>query len=279
MKFKKIYIEITNVCNLNCSFCIKHQRKAAFMDLSMFEHILTQIQPFTNYIYLHVMGEPLLHPDLKAFLLLAKEMGFYVNLTSNGTRLKQCKEVLQGNIRQLNLSLHSFPMENGCHSDDYIEQCLTIGDELAKHGTYISYRFWNQKQGRLDDESKQVLKMIFNHYQISETYQNVRLKPRRFLHFEEQFLWPCLTNPLISKQGKCYGLINHCAILVDGNVVPCCLDAQGDMILGNIMKQSMEEILFQPRVQKIIHGFHTSQCVEQLCQHCGYRVRFNGVKV
>jgi len=278
MQFKKIYIEITNVCNLHCSFCIQHQRPSAYMDLSSFSHILQQIQPYTRYIYLHVMGEPLLHPQLHDFLILAKQMGFFVNLTSNATLLKQRKNILLGNIRQLNLSIHSLPMEQGCHPVDYMEQCLDVGDALAEHDTYVSYRFWNQKQGRLDHESMRALDMIFDHYQIAKTYENTCLKDKRFLHFEEQFAWPDLFSPWISATGSCYGLRHQCAILVDGSVVPCCLDAKGVLTLGNIMEQPFSKILSSSKVQAIIQGFQNRKCVASLCQHCGYRMRFDEVK-
>lgn len=69
MKFKKIYVEITNICNLNCSFCSKDNLKKKEMSLQEFDKVLSKIRQYTDTIYLHVKGEPLLHSKQKKFLL------------------------------------------------------------------------------------------------------------------------------------------------------------------------------------------------------------------
>lgn len=277
MKFKKIYIEITNICNLHCSFCAKNQRSPAYMSKAQFERILSEVAPYTNYLYFHVLGEPLLHPELSEFLRMAKEAGFYVNMTSNGTLLPNQLPTLKNHIRQLNLSLHSKPMEDGCHSTTYLQDCLKCGDELAMHHTYVSYRFWNQRDGQMDQESKQMLEEIATHYGVTlNAYENIKLAPRRFLHFEEQFAWPSMKLPIISTKGICYGMRNQCAILVDGSVVPCCLDSLGSCTLGNIFETAFAQVLEQPRTLAIREGFQKRIVVEPLCQRCGYRTKFEG---
>lgn len=275
MRFKKIYIEITNQCNLSCSFCQPHKRKLSFMKPEVFLRILEEIQPYTNYIYLHVMGEPLLHPQLHELLHMAKQHGFYVNMTSNCVLLPNQVEVLKGNIRQLNMSLHSKPKQDGIHQANYIEECLRIGDLLAEAKTYISYRMWNLQEGSVDEESKDVLQHIASHYECQLTPGiNQKLAPRRFLHFEETFAWPNLQCDVISTKGTCYGMRAMCAILVDGSVVPCCLDGRGECVLGNINTQSFESILLMDKTKQMIEGFQHHEIVEPLCQRCGYRTRF-----
>lgn len=276
MKFKKIYIEITNVCNLNCSFCAKNKRPASFMSEAQFHYLLKQIKPYTNYLYFHVLGEPLLHPQLEQFLNMAQEAGFFVNLTSNGILLPQRVNILKGRIRQLNLSLHSLPQEAGCHPDRYLQDCLRCGDELAEAGCYLSYRFWNKKAGKLDEESARMLEVIATHYGIDDLmYENQKLASRRFLNFEEQFVWPSLQHPYLSQSGTCYGMRQQCAILVDGTLVPCCLDSLGECSLGNVFEQPFATLIASARAQTMIEGFQKGKLCEALCQRCGFRKKFD----
>ena len=109
-KYKRVYIEITNVCNLSCSFCPLTKRAKSFLDEEKFVHILNEVSPYTDYIYLHLMGEPLLNPGLEVFLEEAYKKGVKVNITTNGTLLKKNKEILLNSksLRQVNISLHSF---------------------------------------------------------------------------------------------------------------------------------------------------------------------------
>ena len=99
--FKRIYIEILNYCNLNCPFCNKTTKDKKYISRDEFNHILKEIVPYTDYIYLHVQGEPLLHKDLINFLIDAKEMGLNINLTTNGTLLFNFPNILNY-IRQIN---------------------------------------------------------------------------------------------------------------------------------------------------------------------------------
>ena len=106
-RFKRVYIEITNVCNLSCNFCPKTMRKAHSMDVDSFKKILDQVKPYTDYLYLHLKGEPLLHPNLPEFLDLCAEREFKVNITTNGTLLRKMKDkiIKKPSIRQINISL------------------------------------------------------------------------------------------------------------------------------------------------------------------------------
>lgn len=273
MRFKKIYIEITDSCNLNCSFCSNAKRSGHFMSIEQFTHILTQIKPFTDYLYLHVLGEPLLHPNLSELLKCAEQKGFYVNLTTNATLLPLHIKHIEKHVRQVNMSLHadlngSFP--------DYLQDCLRCGDLLAEQGIYISYRFWNHHQHQLDKNSEQMLKQIMKHYHVSEiTSKQQKLADRRFLHLEEQFVWPSLEHSIISASGSCYGLRQQCAILCDGTVVPCCLDAKGACKLGNIYEEAFSKIINKQLAQDIVNGFQQHKVVAPLCQRCTYRMRFD----
>ena len=112
MRFKKIYVEITNVCNMHCSFCIQNKRPQHFMTIDEFSHVINEIKPYTSMIYLHVLGEPLLHPQLFDFMKLAEAAGLFVQLTTNATLIDRClnglcEHTICGRLISPFIALHS----------------------------------------------------------------------------------------------------------------------------------------------------------------------------
>ena len=276
MRFKKIYIEITNTCNLACSFCIQNQRKPRSMSIEEFTHIINQIKPYTKYVYLHVLGEPLSHPHLQEFLNICDSAQIQVNLTTNGTMLEAKRDILLGSsLRQLNISVHSFPQHQ---QKQYLEQVLSIGKALAKQKTFISYRLWCLKDYQISEEIQSILTQICKAYQIeldeikAGTY---RLADYTFLHFDEVFEWPSMAHPLVGTIGRCHGMKAMCGILSDGTLVPCCLDSKGEAALGNVFDTPFQDLIMQKRAQAIVQGFQNQHIEEALCQHCSYRLRFS----
>lgn len=279
MRFKRIYIEITNTCNLKCSFCIQNNRKPKTMSVDDFEDTLKQIQGYSDYIYLHVLGEPLSHPQLKEILECCAKYELKVNITTNGTLLYKLYPILMHSkcVRQVNVSLHSFDEAGQISQDEYLKSVLFAGDQLSKN-MYISYRLWNLKTGKMDGATKGVLNTLKSHYHIEiidEAIKRCKLGENIFLNFEETFSWPTLHQPYISNKGTCLGMKQMCAILVDRSVVPCCLDGNGECTLGNLNNQSFASIIEGKRVSDILVGFQSYNVVEELCQHCSYRLRFN----
>ncbi|MEG1526864.1 MAG: radical SAM protein [Erysipelotrichaceae bacterium] len=279
MRFKRIYIEIINTCNLKCSFCVQNQRKPQSLSVEEFEAILKQVKPYTNYIYLHVLGEPLAHPQLSNILSLCFKYQMQVNLTTNGTLLKKQRDVLKTArcIRQINVSLHSFSQDGQVDTQTYLKDVIETCDCLSET-MYVSYRLWNIKDGAMDQDTQKVVQYLKSHYQVEEiSPKNHRctLAKNRFLNFEEVFEWPSLNHPLVSKTGTCLGMKTMCAILVDGSVVPCCLDGNGSCVLGNIHNQSFKEIIESDQVLAIENGFNQKHVIAALCQRCTYRGRFD----
>ena len=279
MQFKKIYIEITNTCNLSCSFCIQNQRTPQRMSVSQFTHVIQQIHPYTNYVYLHVLGEPLSHPELKEILAVCEQYQMQVNLTTNGTLLKQQESVLYASaLRQINISLHSFPQH---YQVAYLQDCVHAGKRLAEKKTYVSYRLWNMQQGALSSASCDMITYLNKAY--GRTFEDLacgtyRLADYTFLHIEETFAWPSLAHPYVNDIGSCLGMKQMCGILSDGSVVPCCLDSKAEALLGNIFETPFSSIVTSDRVTSILEGFQRRQVREPLCQHCSYRQRFDTKK-
>ena len=256
MRFKRIYIEITNVCNLKCSFCPPHKRKNRFMDFNEFKLILEKIKSYSEYVYLHVKGEPLLHPDFNKFVEYAYNKGFKINLTTNGTLLKNHLNITKY-LRQINISLHA------TNSEEIIKTSKNIDD------TIINYRIWNI------DTNKEAVELLENAFGVRiENSKNFTLAPNKFLSQESLFDWPDISNEEIFEKGYCHALKDQIAILVDGTVVPCCLDNNGDINLGNILIKDFEKILNSEKVLQIIEGFKNRIAIEELCKKCTYKNRF-----
>lgn len=282
MRFKRIYIEITNTCNLSCSFCIQNQRAPHALSKEEFQHILTEVRPFCNHIYLHVLGEPLSHPLLDDFLSMATNAGFIIHITTNGTLLKTKKDILLKHVvQQINVSLHSFPEHQ---QQDYLASVFEVCDALAQQGSYINYRLWNLQNQQLSAPIINILEQVLDHYacsideQMMLRLQRIPLQDHRSLHFDRVFQWPSLTHSLIGNKGRCLGMKDMCAILSDGRVVPCCLDSQGDIALGNIFETSFGQIIQSSKAEAMMRGFARMEVVETLCQHCDYRQRFTTAK-
>lgn len=289
-KFKKFYIEITNVCNLACSFCPQTKRASKFMSIETFEKILNQIKPHTDYIYLHVKGEPLLHPEIDKFLDLSYEKGLKVNITTNGTLINKVKDKLltKPALRQINFSLHSFDgNEGGGDKDSYINNIISFTKEaLEATNMLISLRLWNLDEDNITNLQRQRNRHILNliesefnlPYKIEEKIEpgrGIKIGDRLYLNQDYEFQWPDLKCDEDKSKGFCYGLRNQVAILVDGTVVPCCLDGEGVINLGNINDTNFSEIIEGERANNLFNGFSRREVVEELCRKCGYRKRFN----
>lgn len=288
-KYKKIYVEITNVCNLACDFCPRTKRKQEFMSVAAFCKILDRIKPYTDYIYLHVKGEPLLHPELDKFLDISYEKGFKVNITTNGTLIHKVRDMLLSKpaLRQVNFSLHSFDGNEGGQSrEDYIDDILEFTKEVMKNSKlFISLRLWNlsesnavnMERARNNELLASIEKAFDLPYKIVEEvvlHKGIKIADRIYINQAQLFTWPDLKEEERHGRAFCYGLRNQAAVLVDGTVVPCCLDGEGIINLGNILETPFAEIAESKRAQDIVDGFTGKEAVEELCRKCGYRERF-----
>jgi radical SAM protein with 4Fe4S-binding SPASM domain len=286
--FKKVYIEITSVCNLACSFCPPTSRKADIIKLDAFNNILDQIKPHTKYIYLHVKGEPLLHPRIDELLDASHAKGFKVNITTNGTLINKNRDKLLGKpaLRQMNFSLHSFDGHEGStNREEYLSTILSFAREAVKHNVIISFRLWNLAQDNASNAEKsrnrvtlEILEKEFNlDYKIEEKVVpggGVKIANRIYINQDHEFKWPSLQAPEDDGKGFCHALRSQAAILVDGTVVPCCLDGEGVIDLGNIISTPFSEIVEGERANNLFDGFSRREAVEEMCRKCGYRKKF-----
>lgn len=286
-RFKKIYVEITNSCNLKCSFCPDGKREKEFMSVEKFEHVINQIREYTNLIALHVKGEPLLHPNLKEILKVCKENEMLVNITTNATLLEKNLDTIieSGAVRQLNLSLHSITKNENTDKynfETYIKSVLNSSKEiLEKTEIIISYRLWNLENIEKNSENYHILNALESAFnvenlkEIAKKVKFVKLAENAFLNQDLEFVWPSLENEIISEIGSCWGLRNQAAILVNGDVVPCCLDGDGKILLGNIFKSDFSDIINSEYSKEFIKNFEENKIIHNLCKRCGFRGKFD----
>ena len=258
--YKKVYVEITNNCNLNCDFCIGNKRDKKFIDIDDFNIVLGKLKGYTKYLYLHVMGEPLMHPKINELIDMATD-SYYVNITTNGYLIDRLKT---NKVRQLNISIHSYDEKYGVSLSEYMNNIFDVVDKLSD--TYISYRLWVS-----NSNTDKIISILEKHYNTKiNTYDSIKLKDRVFVNFNESFIWPSLDNEINNSVGTCYALRDHIGILVDGSIVPCCLDSNGKIVLGNIYKDDLDDIINSTRYVNMLNGFRNNIKCEELCQKCDF---------
>lgn len=295
-KFKRINIEISSACNLSCSFCCggkKLNRAKTFMDIALFDRILKQAVPITEIVSVHLMGEPLMHPEFSSILRVAEKQSAKIDLTTNGTLIEKWGPFFESpSIRQINFSLqgaidHFQSKIDSEGFEKYFESVISLAEYASQKrpDIFINFRLWNLKSSfRIDKASYELVKKILKRFHSDilpkddEDFlqmKSVRVTGKIFLHFESLFEWPTINLPVIHENGFCHGLSSHFGILSDGRVVPCCLDRDGIMILGDASTETIPDILKKPRAIAIKEGFKKKRLIEDLCKTCSYIKRFN----
>ena len=276
--FKKIYIEITNICNLKCKFCPDTKRLKKSMSINDFEKIIKKIHPYTKLVCLHVKGEPLLHNDLENILKVLEQYNLKTNITTNGTLIKNKLDILKksNSVRQINFSIHSITQNKNINKE-YLNDIFKSVEEL--NDVLISYRLWNMKDINENDINNEIIKEIETYYHIDNLKQKliendfIKIKDNIYINQDIEFTWPDITKEDLIEKGRCLALKEQIAILVDGTVVPCCLDNNGDISLGNILYENLEEILNKEKTKLIKNNFEKNIITCKLCKTCGFLKR------
>ncbi len=272
MRYQRIYIEITNACNLNCAFCLETKRNSRFMSPFEFEHILKEISNYTDHIYLHVKGEPTLHPHLKEIMDLADTYNKKIHLVTNGTLLDALDFDLISHpaLAQLSISLQSMLIQSKADHEKYKNRIENMIMRSEDKPFSLFLRLWNEN----NDEQLQWLKTIMG-IDFSYTPQKNRIQIRKnlTLDFDKSFTWPSLDHTFVSDQGHCYGGLKMMAILADGSLTPCCLDTDGNMVLGNLFETPFSQLIQSTRYTTFLSNMHQNRLNEDLCRHCSYHLK------
>ena len=276
MSYSRVYVEITNICNMNCSFCHGHSRKKEMMSLEAFQTILNELQGKTQYIYYHLMGEPLLHPELPLFLKTAKDKGFHSMITTNGTLIEKFGDaILKAGVHKVNISVHSLENADESVFAAYMNRVVDFAKKADALGVIIVFRLWNS--GYDNGLNDRVMLFLKNQLpgEWRENSRGVKIRNKLFLEWGDRFIWPDKEATMYDKNVFCYGMRDHFGILCDGTVVPCCLDSDGVVALGNLFQTPLDDILSSLRAQAIKKGFECRTASEELCRRCGYAQRWS----
>ena len=273
--YKRVYVEITNICNMHCSFCHGHKRQPGRMSREEFSYVLEALSGKTEYVYYHLMGEPLTHPELPDFIALATQQGFKSVITTNGTLLqKRGGELIAVKPHKVSISLHSFEGDDQKAHLQYLEQVADFAEKAAGASILISLRLWNKG---CDEGKNDVTLDLFRQRLPGEWTANsrgFRIREKLYLEWGDRFQWPDKDAPIQGETFFCYGMQDQFGILCDGSVVPCCLDSDGVITLGNVFTEDLGEVLSSPRAQAMVQGFRCRKATEDLCRRCGYAQRF-----
>ncbi len=273
----KAYLEITNACNLRCSFCAGTKRQIKYMNIEEFTHCAAQLRPFADYLYFHLMGEPLLHPHLTDFFEIAHTLGFRVIITTNGTLLPEKAEILHNakSLHKVSISIHSYEANKIAKSlSNYLLPCLTFCRDNARGGKISVLRLWNE--GGEDKLNKEILEIIHSFFDNGKTkewecaYNGYKISDNIYLEYGDRFDWPTLESKICDTRHSCYGLRDQIGVLSDGTVVPCCLDAEGVINLGNLFTTPLTQILEGEKAKSLRDSFRNRKITEELCVKCPY---------
>ena len=140
----RCYLEITNVCNLNCVFCPKTERAKHTLTLDEFDVLTSRLEGEVKFLYFHLMGEPFLHPLLPQFVLMARRNGFVPVITTNGTLLSRRPDLLDALPHKIQISLHSHEGNAKENLAGYVDEVMAFSQEAARRGCVVVLRLWNE---------------------------------------------------------------------------------------------------------------------------------------
>ncbi len=248
------------------------------MSIDAFQHVLNEALPLCRTISLHVQGEPLLHPDFEAILSVCDNAKAQVHLVTNGTFLCNYPNLLShDSLYKISVSLQSASFQNKEFLSTYMDTILAAAEQVScRTRPFLELRFWRSDQLAQDADSF-CMERIKNRYSFQPTARknNWQIADHVFVSQENDFEWPEISGNKGNAKGTCFGTRNQIGILSDLTVVPCCLDADGNIPLGNLGETSLQEILSGSRFIAMREGFQNGIIEEPFCRTCTYRYRFD----
>ncbi len=248
------------------------------MPLELFEKVCKEVAPLTPIITLHVLGDPCKLKNLNRYLNVAKRFSLKVDLVTSGVYLHDFETLLQDIIYQISISLDAgLDNHNKINQHRYIQKILEFCRYKFEKNSEV---FLNLRiQDSTLDKHQNLIKPFLESFECVsleslKTQDRARLFKKSFLNIQKTFKWPNLNaqNPLNqeSKIPYCYGLIKQVAILSNGVVVPCCMDTQAHINLGDLNHMPLKDILNSQKAMAIKTHFLKGEALELLCKNCSY---------
>ncbi|MBR5693381.1 MAG: SPASM domain-containing protein [Fibrobacter sp.] len=300
-----VYIEITDACNLRCSFCPCGKRNRTsdsqdattpgaangYMPSALFEKCLAGAQGVgAKNVYFHVLGEPTLHPGFIHYVKKLEPTPLKLTLVTNGTTIARTGRALLQSpaVRQVNFSTHAYAELDRDTAEKHLQNVIDFckASLAARPDIYINLRLWNVGDRDAAPWNSFFLARVNEAFGTSvepghfcSRHKSFNVTGRLYLHEDSRFEWPHLDGSEMgvrpeSVKGTCHALGTHIAILHDGRVAACCLDHAGHIELGNIATQPLPEILESPLARELHDAFTHHELRHPLCQACSYCRRF-----
>ena len=121
---RKLYIEPTTKCNLNCKMCFRHtwfDEPMCDLSLEEYRHVLETMPKSVETIFFGGMGEPLFHKDILEMIRLAAETGADVELLTNGTLLSETmiNGIMDAGLTRLWISIDDLETDSSINANSH----------------------------------------------------------------------------------------------------------------------------------------------------------------
>ena len=263
------------------------------MSVDLFEKCCRQLSPLTDEITMHLLGEPTMHPQFAVFTDIAAANKLKICLTTNGTLSENITAAYApGKFSQINFSVHAL-LESYLF-DKHIGKIITfVKDINAQNQPYINFRYWSilgkGAESFVSEDTRRSIEYIASRlnpsFDISiieridtdKKYKSVKISDKIYFHFNKRFKWPDMNDEPFLEKGFCLAMKTHFGILSDGRVTACCLDWNGENLLGNICDEDLESIINSEKAVRIKSSFEKNILPEEVCRRCDYIKVFAGV--
>lgn len=291
-----ITIEPANVCNLRCPVCEtgagRLRRPPQLMRYADFVAILDKVGPTANHLMFYFMGEPFLNPEAYRMIRYAREMGLYVTTCTNGEALDP-RALYQSGINHVSFQIGGLCQETHeryrvrGHLDRVLENLSGYLDEIGAHGrspgeheVEVGFIVMKHNEGEVDAFPAWAGRLGVDRATVIAPCVRTVEQGRALLPQDDRY-W-LYDRPEFEAQGRlvarravaphaCPWIYQAITIQANGDVVPCCRDACGDLVVGNLVAQGLGEVWNGERLRAFRCQVYDPRRGVQLCHLCpGY---------
>lgn len=284
-----VTIEPTNVCNLECPVCETGAgilgREAGHMTPEQFRTIVDKLAPHTNTLMFYFMGEPFINKSSYEMIRYAKDSGIpWVETCTNGDPVRPDKLVDCG-IDEVSFQIGGMTQET--------HQIYRINSNLERvlRNLQETLRLKREKRPAMQVNSGFIL-MKHNEHEVDEfrrrmaeigvdraividpcvrtVEQGKAMLPTDKAHwyYDPEAFANGVLRPRVLPDNDCPWIYYSMTIHVNGDVVPCCRDPRGLEVVGNVLRQGVEEIWNGERFRAFRDRLHRDQGAIEICRLC-----------
>ena len=278
----RVYVESTNVCNLDCIMCPTglhiDTRPKGFMEWDLYTSIIDEIAPFAHAVVLHSWGEPLLHKRIIEMIEYAKAKDLWVETSTNATKLTEevSRQLLAAGIDRIYLSM------DGLTKETY-EKVRVRGNFEEVLGNIERFLELKDELGSPVEADIQIVRLSETDAEVAEFVERWRNSRADIINIKELDTWgdqiddvSALTvdedaaehSAQVNADRKpCPNLWYHCHIHWDGVLVSCSRDYDAVTPLGNVKNGGVLKTWHGARMRAMrrLHldgNFCAHQCVD-----------------